>query len=66
MLFAETWMDLEIIIPSEVSQKDKYMKSLICRTKMTQMNLSTKQKQIQRYREQICGCQGGGVGGGMD
>ena len=33
MPFAETWMDLEIILLSEVSQteKDKYMISLICR-----------------------------------
>ena len=31
-------------------------------TKMTQMNLSTKQKQTHRHREQICGCRGeGGV-----
>ena len=32
MPFPATWMDLEIIILSEVSQaeKDKYMKSLIC------------------------------------
>ena len=33
MPFAETWMDLEILIPSEVSQKDKdkyHMISLIC------------------------------------
>ena len=28
---------------------------------MAQMNLSTKQKQIHRYREQTCACQGGGV-----
>ena len=27
---------------------------------MTQMNLSTKQKQTHRHREQSCGCQGGG------
>ena len=34
---------------------------------MTQMNLSMKQKQTHRLREQICGCpwEGGG-GGGMD
>ena len=31
MPFAATWMDLEIIIQNEVSQKDKYhMMSLIC------------------------------------
>ena len=41
---AATWLDLEIIIPSEVSQKDKYhMISLICGVyNMTQMNLSMK------------------------
>ena len=32
---------------------------------MTQMNLSTKQKQTHRHREQTHGCQGGG-GRGMD
>ena len=45
MPFAATWMDLEIIILSEISQtdKDKYhMISLTC--KMIQMNLFTKQK----------------------
>ena len=55
MLFAATWMDLEIIILSEVSQteKDKYhMISLICRIlkKMIQMNLFTKQKRTHRLR----------------
>ena len=33
---------------------------------MTQMNLSTKEKQTQRHREQTCGCQGGRAEGGMD
>ena len=36
---------------------------------MTQTNLSTKQQQTHRHREQTCGCQGQGgwrgVGGGM-
>ena len=27
---------------------------------MTQINLSPKQKQTHRHREQTCGCQGGG------
>ena len=27
---------------------------------MAQMNLTTKQKQTPRHREQTCGCQGGG------
>ena len=31
MPFAATWMDLEMIILSEISQKDKYhMTSLVC------------------------------------
>ena len=30
------------------------------------MNLSMKQKQTHRYREQNCAFQGGGGGGGMD
>ena len=33
---------------------------------MTQMNISTKQTQTYRYREQTSGCQGGGGGGGED
>ena len=31
---------------------------------MTQMNLSTKQKQTHRHREQACGCQESGAGEG--
>ena len=55
MQFAATWMDLEIIILSEVSQieKDKYhMISPICVIyKKIQMNLFTKQKQTHRHRK---------------
>ena len=42
---AATVINLEIIILSEVSQKDKYMISLICGIlNIIQMNLFTKQK----------------------
>ena len=54
-------MDLEIIIISKVSQKkeDKYhVISLICGIEnVTQMNLSTTQKQTHRLREKTEGCQ---------
>ena len=32
---------------------------------MTQVNISTEQKQTHKYREKTCGCQGGGGGSGM-
>ena len=52
--FAATWMDLEMIILSEVSQTEKgkyHMTSLTCRIqKMIQMNLYTKQKQTQIWK----------------
>ena len=63
MPFAATWMDLENTTLSEVSlkEKDKYhMITLTCEIQnMTQMNLSVKQQQPHRYREQTCGCQRG-------
>ena len=50
MPFAATWMDLESLKLSEISQKEKnkfHMISLICGIEnMAQMILSTKQKQI--------------------
>ena len=61
MSFAATWMDLEIITLSEVSQTDKdkyhdntYMWNL---KKMVQMNLFTKHKQTHRHRKQTYGYQ---------
>ena len=57
--FAATWMQLEMIILSEVSQKEKdkyHMLSLICGIQnMMQMNLSMQQKQSHGYREQTGG-----------
>ena len=48
------------------SDKDRYMISLMCGIQnMAQMNLSTKQKQTPRHREQSCGCQEGGAEGRM-
>ena len=55
MSFAATWMDVEIIILSEISQRQisydiAYMWNL---KQMTQMNLFTKQNQTHRHRKQI-------------
>ena len=62
-------MQLEILILSEVSQKEKdkhHRISLICDLQDGTMNLSTKQKQTRTHREQTCGCQEGGErGSGM-
>ena len=68
MTFAATWMGLQNIIQSEVSQTEKdkyYMISLICRIlKIIQMNLYTKQKQTHRHRKQTYGYQRGKGRGG--
>ena len=59
--FAATQIDLEIIILSKVSQKEKDTISLIEEFSTTRTYI--KQKQIHRYGEQTCGCQGGGERG---
>ena len=64
MPFAATWMDLEIIILSEVSQTRNIVRyHLYVRSKtMIQMNLLIKQKQTHRLRKQNYGYQRGKVG----
>ena len=59
MPFAIAWVDLEIIILSEVSQR---MTNIICnglyvQSKMIQMTSPMRQKQAHRLREQTCCCQ---------
>ena len=63
-LFAATWMKLEMIILSEVSQRQKLYQLYMESKKMIQMNLFTKQKKTHRLCKQIYGYQRGKVGGG--
>ena len=69
MPFAATWMDLETVILSEVSQteKDKYHDiTYMWNLKNKPVNI-TKKKQTHRYREQTHGYQWGeGKGKGQD
>ena len=66
--FSGTRMEPEIIMLSEINQKEKdeyHAISFVCGIyNMTEINLSTKQKQIHRHGEQTCGCQGREAGGG--
>ena len=52
---AATWMNLEIIIKSEVSQteKDKYMISFICGTRKTDTNRHLLNRDTHRHGKQI-------------
>ena len=58
---AATWMGLQIIILSEVNQKEKdkyHVISLIFRIlKIIQITLFTKKKQTPGHRKQTYGCQ---------
>ena len=59
MPFAATWIDLKIIILSEISQKEKDKYHI---TYMWNLKYSTNQhiyEQTHRHREQTCGCQQG-------
>ena len=65
MPFAATWMELETLILSEVSQKEKgkyHMISLIPGVLYTDTNEPFHRKENHGLGEQTCGCQGGGSG----
>jgi len=56
MLFAATWMDVEIVTLSEAPDREKYhMTSLICgiQKEMIQMNLLTKQEETQDSENEL-------------
>ena len=62
--FATTWMDLEVITLSEMSDRERQIPhnlTYMLYLKNKQTN-KTKHKQSHRYREQMPGCQKGGVG----
>ena len=69
MPFAATWMELETLILSEVSQKkeDKYHTNI---TYIWNLIYGTNEpfhrKENHGLGEQTCGCQEGGGGSGMD
>ena len=67
MPFAATWMQLVIIILSEVCQTEKYKISYdtghLWNLKRNDTNELTKQKQTHRLREQTYRYQGGRMGG---
>ena len=68
MPFAATWMELEILILSEVSQKEKDKYHMI--SHIWNLTYSTNEpfhrKENHGHGEQTCGCQGGGGESGMD
>ena len=70
MPFAATWMQLEILILSEVSQKEKEKYHMIQLRfgmyHMEQKNWPTKQKRTHRHIEQTYACQGGKGKSGMN
>ena len=61
MPFARTWMNLQMIILSEVNKKEKEKYHMIS-LKYKIHELITKQEQTHRCRELICGYQTGGLG----
>ena len=60
--FVTTWMGLEGIMLSEISQTEKYKYLYVGSKKQNKWTNITKEKQSYRYREQTGGCQRGGGG----
>ena len=64
MPFVATWMDLEIITLSKVSQKESWMPySVTCMWNLKyDINKLTCEKETDSQTEQTCGCWGQGIG----
>ena len=66
ILFAATWMDLEIITLKEVRKINTIYYHFCVEFKIEYKLTYLKQKQTHRYRQQTCGCQEGGIREGKD
>ena len=68
MPFAATWMELETLILSEVSHKEKGKYRMISHiwNVIHGTNEPFHRKETHGLGEQTCACQGGGSGSGMD
>jgi len=66
MPFAATWMELETLILSEVSQKEKYHMISHIWNLIYATNEHFHRKENHGHGEQTCDCQRGGGGSGMD
>ena len=63
MLFAATWMQLEIVTKWSKSDREKHIwYTNMWNLKIVQVSLIIKQKQIHRLSKQTYGCQRGKVG----
>ena len=66
MPFAATWMEPDILILSEISQKDKYHVIALIWDLIYGTNEPIYRTETHGHGEQTCGCQGRRGGSGMD